>query len=305
MNKQKYVLQKNNKVKLFFSSDMDFGNFGDLLSRYIVEKLSGLEIEKYYWRNIDVHLDAVGSILDCEEICAPSVIWGSGFLSSQSYLKIKLVKLRQFLRRKYGNPQICAVRGLLTNDIIKKAGLASSNVFGDPALLLPVIYKPIAIKKKYKIGIILHYSHINGHLDLTDEGVKFIDINRKYSDIETFIDEVLECDFILSSSLHGIIISNAYEIPCVRLKINGLSIHKNEREEDFKFDDYVSGINTYNLNLNNNYSISEIIIEKGDKIEKNILTKVMEIASVPKFKIDYTRLLKVFPLPLRILAIND
>ena len=305
MNKQKYVLQKNNKVKLFFSSDMDFGNFGDLLSRYIVEKLSGLEIEKYYWRNIDVHLDAVGSILDCEEICAPSVIWGSGFLSSQSYLKIKLVKLRQFLRRKYGNPQICAVRGLLTNDIIKKAGLASSNVFGDPALLLPAIYKPIAIKKKYKIGIILHYSHINGCLDSTDEGVKFIDINRKYSDIETFIDEVLECDFILSSSLHGIIISNAYEIPCVRLKINGLSIHKNEREEDFKFDDYVSGINTYNLNSNNNYSIPEIIIEKGDKIEKNILNKVMEIASVPKFKIDYTRLLKVFPLPLRILEIND
>lgn len=284
---------------------MDFGNFGDLLSRYIVEKLSGLEIEKYYWRNIDVHLDAVGSILDCEEICAPSVIWGSGFLSSQSYLKIKLVKLRQFLRRKYGNPQICAVRGLLTNDIIKKAGLASSNVFGDPALLLPAIYKPIAIKKKYKIGIILHYSHINGRLDSTDEGVKFIDINRKYSDIETFIDEVLECDFILSSSLHGIIISNAYEIPCVRLKINGLSIHKNKREEDFKFDDYVSGINTYNLNSNNNYSIPEIIIEKEDKIEKNILTKVMEIASVPKFKIDYTRLLKVFPLPLRILAIND
>ena len=295
---EKYVLQKNNKVKLFFSSDMDYGNLGDLLSRYIVEKLSGLQVEKYYWRNIDTHLDAIGSILDCEEICAPSVIWGSGFLSSQSYIKLKLVKWRQYLRRKYGIPQVCAVRGKLTNDIIKKAGIGGSTVFGDPALLMPIIYKKYIKKTKYKVGVVLHYSHEGVLKNYSDETVIFININRKYSDIEKFSDELLECDVILSSSLHGIILANAYKIPCVRLKINNISIHKKPSEEDFKFDDYISGLNTYCRNSNYQYKLATIIIDKANCINKLILNRVITLASVPKFNIDYSKLINSFPLPL-------
>ena len=38
-------LYNNNKIKLLFASEMDYGNYGDLLSRYIIEKLTGAVVE--------------------------------------------------------------------------------------------------------------------------------------------------------------------------------------------------------------------------------------------------------------------
>ena len=86
-------LYNNNKIKLLFASEMDYGNYGDLLSRYIIEKLTGAVVEKYDHRQeYAVHLDAIGSILGRPEICSPAIIWGSGFLSPQPIWKIKLKK---------------------------------------------------------------------------------------------------------------------------------------------------------------------------------------------------------------------
>ena len=42
---------EDNKIKLLFASEMEEGNFGDILSRYIVEKISGLEVSKYNYKN--------------------------------------------------------------------------------------------------------------------------------------------------------------------------------------------------------------------------------------------------------------
>lgn len=284
-----------NKIKLFFfGKRMDYGNFGDLLSRYMIEKLTGLCVEKYD-RNIRTvpHLTAVGSILSGKEICQPAVIWGSGFISPEPLWKIKLTKIQQFLRRKYGHPTVCAVRGKLTREILVKAGIECPEIFGDPALLMPMIY-PVVKQKKYRLGIVLHLEHQRFKDAFVHRDVKLIDVSRSYDNIESFIDEMLECNAVLSSSLHGLIVANAYKVPCVRLKIKGCSILTESKWEDFKFEDYLSGLNSYCKN-SNPYDFSMFVFNVNDVLDDDSINKVCRMAKLPSFDIDYSILLSAFP----------
>ena len=147
------------KIPLGFASEMEYGNFGDLLSRYITEKLSGKQIVKYMYKPVGLHFSCIGSILSRNEVCSPVVVWGSGFISPQKSYKIKLTALRQLLRGRYGKAMFCAVRGAKSREILIKAGFDCPECYGDPALLMPMIYKPKDTKKKYRVGIICHVFH--------------------------------------------------------------------------------------------------------------------------------------------------
>lgn len=87
----------DNKITLLYSSGEEYGNFGDLLSRWIVEKISGKEVVKYKHKPVVPHFCAIGSILSRNEICSPALVWGSGFISPQNKWKIMLTAIRQFL----------------------------------------------------------------------------------------------------------------------------------------------------------------------------------------------------------------
>ena len=56
------------------------------------------------------------------------------------------------------------------------------------------------------------------------------------NDIEHVIDQICECDFIFSSSLHGIIFSHSLGIPAIHLE----NIVLMDDTENFKFKDYYS-----------------------------------------------------------------
>lgn len=286
-------LYNNNKIKLLFASEMDYGNYGDLLSRYIIEKLTGAVVEKYDHRQeYAVHLDAIGSILGRPEICSPAIIWGSGFLSPQPIWKIKLSQLAWRLRGKNAQATVCAVRGKLTRDILIKSGIKCPEVYGDPALLMPMIYNK-SVAKKHCLGVILHHNHQHFKDKFHHAKIKWIDVYRRYNDVENFIDEVLACDAILSSSLHGLILPNAYKIPCVRLKIKGNSIHPRADREDFKFKDYLSGLNSY---CNNDpYDFANLLFDASDSIDEKMIDEIVASASCPSFTIDYTKLLTALP----------
>lgn len=283
-----------NKIKLFYyGKNADYGNFGDLLSRYVVEKLTGLCVEKYDRRKTSTHLTAIGSILSGKEICSPAVIWGSGFITPEPLWVIKLTRIFQFLRGRYGHPSVCAVRGILSRELLLKAGINCPEIYGDPALLMPVLY-PAVKQKKHRIGIILHLEHQKFKDKFTYRDVKLIDIARSYDDIEGFIDEVLECNVVLSSALHGLIIANAYKVPCARLKIKGHSILLESEWEDYKFEDYISGLNSY-CNNSNPYDFPMFVFNENDVFDDSSVDKINEIAKAPSFNIDYSKLLSAFP----------
>lgn len=289
------TLQKEGTIKLCFACEMESGNYGDLLSRYIVERLAETTIEKYDHDEVSVHLDAIGSILDRNEICSSALIWGSGFLSPQPLGKIKLTRWWHFLRRKYGVPVVYAVRGELTREILLKAGIACPKIFGDPALLMPLLYCPVSRPSKTaRLGIILHHSHGKFKAKFQNEKIKYIEVCRNYNDMERFIDEMLSCEVILSSSLHGLILANVYKIPCVRLKIPGHPVHPKADREDFKFNDYLSGLNSY-CKDNNTYKFATYCLDGKEEIGDQWIDSISNMATVPSFSIDASELLLSFP----------
>ena len=196
-------------------------NFGDVLNKYIVEKM--LDCTVKFTPLMGDCFVAIGSMINVRTLKAGACFWGTGtFNKSLPYFK--------------GN-RFCAVRGPLTRYTLISSGYNCPDIYGDPALLMPQYYKPSRIQKKYKIGVICHWRH-RDLLNL-DPDVKFIDILRKDTQIESFVDDILECEKVISSSLHGIIVAHAYGIPARWFVIPSLTL---EGDPTKKFYDYFASV---------------------------------------------------------------
>lgn len=188
-------------------------NFGDTLTPIIIKHFTGQEAEL-----IDVEswgkLIAVGSLLGV--VRQNDIIWGTGSIEAMEKGAIKQPIGSTFL----------AVRGPLTREIIDGE---VPEVYGDPAILLPLIYNP-DIPKKHKVGVIPHY--VDKKL-VADKDMHFIDVEAPWKEV---VDEIKSCEMIISSSLHGIICAEAYGIPVKWVKYSD-KIAGGE----FKFQDYFLG----------------------------------------------------------------
>jgi pyruvyltransferase len=145
--------------------------------------------------------------------------------SAKSFPKYKPNQVKEMLM----------VRGPLTYDKLISKGYKVKRVFGDPGLLFSDIYKS-NVTKKHKIGIIPHFNDKNsiGVSKLIKLGCKYIDIEQADTP-EKFLDELNECEVIFSSSLHGVIIGDSYEIPSYHIKFSN-------KIDDFKFRDYYASV---------------------------------------------------------------
>ncbi|PQJ32173.1 exosortase [Nonlabens arenilitoris] len=205
-------------------------NYGDLLGKYLVEKISGKKVQwlranKFYFKNLwqPVYV-TIGSIL--EHIGTHCTVWGSGIISRDAQV---------------AGATFLAVRGPLSRKRLQELNYNCPAVYGDPALLLPLYYHP-KIEKKYKLGII---PHINDYEVVKEwyqnmEQVKVI--HFRTNDVEQTTDEILSCEYILSSSLHGVIVAHAYQTPAVQVRFSN-NIHG----DGVKYHDYFLsvGLNTY------------------------------------------------------------
>lgn len=196
-------------------------NFGDLLTPYLIEKISGkpaVWTERLTFPGQVMYL-AAGSVLG--ENLANVVVWGTGAISADS----KVGKAKEWR----------AVRGPLTREIVRKAGNECPELFGDPGILMPFFFHP-KVAKTHDIGIVPHYA------DLYDVYQAYGDYHRvkiiRVTDpVETVVQEILSCRTILSSSLHGIVMAEAYSIPCAWVEFSDRVVGKG-----FKFLDYWGGV---------------------------------------------------------------
>lgn len=192
---------KKNYVNLDYC--FNFKNLGDNISPIIVEyvaKTRHIQLDKKVSNTR--HLFAVGSIItagpqDC-------TVWGSGLLNTKILNRLATRKL-----------DIRAVRGPLTRIILLDQGYVVPEVYGDPAILMPLIYD-IPVEKKYEIGLITHFNEAVEN----DSDDNFHRISIVTDDYQKFVKEIKMCKLIVSSSLHGIIFSEAYGVPAVLLKPN-------------------------------------------------------------------------------------
>ncbi|MET0839303.1 MAG: polysaccharide pyruvyl transferase family protein [Marmoricola sp.] len=202
----------------------DTPNFGDLLSPWLVGRMSERPVVFAPPRGPS-HV-AVGSVVTRAR--AGSVVWGSGSFGTE----------RQSLFSTSADYR--AVRGPLTRSRLHDLGIHCPPVYGDPALLVPLWYWP-EVERTHDVGIVIRHSeHRWRDLD-QDDSVKVIDFGS--SDIETVLREILSCRRIISSSLHGLVIADAYGIPNAWLGTEGRVGGSRPNGGEFKYLDYFASVN--------------------------------------------------------------
>nr|WP_314704289.1 polysaccharide pyruvyl transferase family protein [uncultured Comamonas sp.] len=219
-------------------------NFGDELSPYLVKKITGKEVVHAGQKDLD-KLIALGSIIDFNNIYSRSHIWGSGVLAKDFISPYRLLPFSKIFRKNHFRSKVHATRGPLSRRVLEQLKFNCPEIYGDPGILIPRFYTPQNKNKNFKFGLILHQTHAvfipQKLTDFESENIKIISIDREGDQgVESFLDEVCACDFIFSTSLHGIIVAQAYGIPAQWLKFKSLSIH---RDDGFKFKDYFMGVN--------------------------------------------------------------
>lgn len=208
-------------LKLYWSSGLKNGkkNFGDWLSPVLCEAVSGRKVVYAKLHHCDVV--AVGSILQRlkNHFWTHRVhVWGSGLIE----------EVTPFNTRHH----IHAVRGRLTAGTLLNRKIES---LGDPGLLCDILLQKPICDKIYRVGIVPHYKDQHS-LEIKEfakqSGITVIDI---FSETIDFIEQVSRCEYLLSSSLHGLIVADALKIP------NGwIKLSQKVRGNDFKFADYYS-----------------------------------------------------------------
>ncbi|SDS88563.1 polysaccharide pyruvyl transferase family protein [Pseudomonas oryzae] len=207
-------------------SDPSKQNFGDYLSPLLVELLSGRKVEYAPVQRAD--LMAVGSILGREAkakrwgfLPYRLHIWGTGTGAEQAHYS--------------GRHHYHAVRGALTRAQID--GLRSDPVLGDPGLLAPWVLgdreRPVA--RQIRVGLIPHYADqaepAVAELLAGIPGARLINV---FSPVKQVLAEIASCDFVLSSSMHGLIVADSFGVP------NQWLLLSRGRISEYKFADYYS-----------------------------------------------------------------
>jgi hypothetical protein len=109
------------------------------------------------------------------------------------------------------------VRGPLTRQHVLNNGGECTEIYGDPAMLLPLLRD--SAKKKYDYGIVPHWSQYE---IVKNRYPKHHVVNMRTDDPLRTLDEITQCRTIAASSLHGIITAHAYGIPAALIEFDPL-----------------------------------------------------------------------------------
>lgn len=195
-------------------------NFGDLITPYFLKKYCNSNEYNFNFSLNDPKIISCGSIM---RLCNnKTIVYGSGIRDIDQDIQKGIIKI---------------VRGPLTRNRLLKIGCYCPPIYGDPGLLLPLYYNP-NIEKSYKLGIIPHINHYQKVLHMYKNMKDIKVINLMNSDVESVINEILSCKKTISSSLHGLIISDAYNIPNKWVKFNN-----DIKGDDTKYYDYFYSVN--------------------------------------------------------------
>lgn len=248
-------------------------NFGDQIGPYLIEKITSRPVVNVFDDRTKAGIASVGSILNVFD--RPGLkVWGTGLMWSLSKKRAEaLLSCRP--------KQIGALRGWKTYKEVKdKLGWNPPKVLGDPALILPNFYSPTTDKavSRGKIAVVPHYSHKPCFAKVDDYELSFIDVAN---DLERVVAEIASSNVCISTSLHGIIVAHAYEVPWVWLRLEDKLLHGS----DFKFEDFFSVLDR-----------SAVAVESvlANSLSADRLKMMACNAKLPANKFDHSRLLDSF-----------
>jgi pyruvyltransferase len=222
---------------------LGFANFGDALSEALIERILGRPVVVTNQPfNGQRKFLGMGSIMQYAR--DNDVVWGTGVNGKAPEKSYQFTQL-----------DVRAVRGPLTREFLLKRSIACPEVYGDPTLLLPKYFPEFqkSPHPTYPFIIIPHFS---------DESL-FADLPNMMSAKEHWsvvVSKILESEFVISSSLSGIIVAEAFGIPARLLQIE----NKANTEDLFKYKDYYFG--TGRTNFKYATSIDEALEMGGEPL---------------------------------------
>lgn len=187
---------------------------------------------------------SIGSVLHFAKDC--DVVWGTGVngkINPKEH-KFNLLDVR-------------AVRGPRTKFFLEERGIKVPDTFGDPALLCPLLM-PISLfvdlPPVQEFLIIPHMSEVERMKAKYGKDNICSPLDHPYN----FIRKILSAKLVYSSSLHGIILAEAYNIPVVWFK-------SDNGENDFKYYDYYEG--TLRYSSVDSFELDEVTCLRFEKIK--------------------------------------
>ncbi|NME83744.1 polysaccharide pyruvyl transferase family protein [Clostridium sp. SM-530-WT-3G] len=246
---------KNDGLKLEWWSGEK--NLGDTLSPIVFNWMLSQKTNLNK-RNRRIHFMGIGSLIGAARF--DSVIWGSGIMNA--YNTSNMIKHRKYVRY-----DIRAVRGPITRNFLLQGGYNCPEIFGDPAIIMPLIYMPKNIEKKYKTTIIYHHETSNQDFE---KDINYLSVFT--DDYKSFIDTIVASELVISSSLHGIILAETYGVPAVFLNYG-------VNEQILKYMDWY-----YSTNRNN--------VRMAASVEEAMRMKPMDIPELEGMR---KKLLEAFP----------
>ncbi|GHH51579.1 GumL protein [[Pseudomonas] boreopolis] len=215
-----FLVEKRERQTLFWWKPKIGVNVGDQLSRVVVQAMLGT-------RDLDLlsptvtpgkRLTAIGSVLHFAR--TGDIVWGSGVNG-----KVPISS------HKFKSLDVRSVRGPRTRSFLMERGIDVPQIYGDPGLLFPLFlpsqFIPIGQKRDYVV-----IPHLNEPI----EKYKAFSENLLRPSMRPahFVHELINAKFVVSSSLHGLILAEAYGVPAIYLDWgNG--------EDLLKYNDYYEG----------------------------------------------------------------
>lgn len=182
-------------------------NFGDELTPPLVERLTGRRV---VWASPEqCELVGAGSVIQMilrRQGANQPRIWGSGFIraaaESEPPARLDTLAVR-------GRSTLGRVESLSTGPV----------ALGDPGLLAPLLLDGV-VKKRYSLGVIPHYHDVTSsvveRMRNLGAGVRVIDVAWTPQEVAR---EIASCDAVISSSLHGLIFSDALGVPNAHIRL--------------------------------------------------------------------------------------
>jgi hypothetical protein len=209
-------------------------NLGDYISEVLLNEM-GYKVVRYGEARI---LDISGCYASCwlvsgselhksmiDDISSPGVVvWGQGkghgesFDSTQEPYRTKV--------------QVAAVRGPRT---IRQLKLDPVTAVGDPGLLLPVFFSIHKSASFYNVAYLPHIAN-RDHWEQKRGEVgadRYIDIMCTRSAFRSKLREIVSARLVLTNSMHGAIISQAYGVPWALCLATGDVLNYPEKWADF------------------------------------------------------------------------
>ena len=222
------------KGKVYMNSRWNLGDYlSFVITSYMLEK-KGLSLD--CWVKKRKHFGCVGSYVFTS--FQKLTIWGGGVVFNPKDGRKSYVLFNFLFRYPFSKYDFRAVRGPLTREMVLKYGHKCPEVYGDPAILMPFIYNPHC----EVIHDLLVIPQFYTEAEFREKHPNLFMVSMNTNDYKSVIDAIVSSKKVITSSLHGIILAEAYGVPAVFFR--GL-----QKREDFKYLDYYYSTDRFDVKI--------------------------------------------------------